>query len=199
MRKLILIGLILMIVPLALADESWNFHMDNGSFIVNASNLYNFKTCVYYTSQGLVCNSTGGSSNVTDTDTHWTIDNDCLENQSNILTFDETQLNNTIDARDTNTQLSEAQVDTYVSNNGYLTSETDPIYSAWDKSTGISITESQISDLQNYYLSSNPSNYITDGNTNWDNSYGFYNSESQLTALLDDNYHKTGENLVVGN
>lgn len=32
---------------------------------------------------------------------------------------------------------------------GYLTSytETDPVFSAWDKSTGISITESQISDL----------------------------------------------------
>ena len=28
--------------------------------------------------------------------------------------------------------------------------ETDPIYSAWDKSTGISITESQISDLKTY-------------------------------------------------
>ena len=29
-----------------------------------------------------------------------------------------------------------------------LQSETDPVYSAWDKSTGISITESQISDLE---------------------------------------------------
>ena len=29
----------------------------------------------------------------------------------------------------------------------YLTSESDPVYSGWDKSTGISITESQISDL----------------------------------------------------
>ncbi|MDA3815926.1 MAG: FISUMP domain-containing protein [Prolixibacteraceae bacterium] len=28
--------------------------------------------------------------------------------------------------------------------------ETDPVYTAWDKSTGISITESQISDLQSY-------------------------------------------------
>lgn len=28
--------------------------------------------------------------------------------------------------------------------------ETDPVYSAWDKSSGISITESQISDLQSY-------------------------------------------------
>ena len=35
---------------------------------------------------------------------------------------------------------------------GYLTSftESDPIYSAWDKSSGISITESQISDFGSY-------------------------------------------------
>lgn len=35
---------------------------------------------------------------------------------------------------------------------GYLTSftETDPVFTAWDKSTGITITESQISDLGNY-------------------------------------------------
>jgi len=35
-----------------------------------------------------------------------------------------------------------------------LQSETDPIYSAWDKSTGITITESQISDLKTYIQSS---------------------------------------------
>ena len=32
----------------------------------------------------------------------------------------------------------------------YLETETDPVYSAWDKSTGISITESQISDIDHY-------------------------------------------------
>jgi hypothetical protein len=57
---------------------------------------------------------------------------------------------------------------------GYLTSytETDPVYSAWDKSTGVSITESQISDL---------GSYITDGNTGWDNSYGFITASSTET------------------
>jgi|GEM_PF-4914248 len=37
-------------------------------------------------------------------------------------------------------------------NQNYLTSysETDPLYSAWNKSTGITIQEAQISDLQNY-------------------------------------------------
>lgn len=33
---------------------------------------------------------------------------------------------------------------------GYLDTETDPVFGAWDKSAGISITESQISDLGNY-------------------------------------------------
>ena len=32
----------------------------------------------------------------------------------------------------------------------FITTETDPLFNAWDKSTGISITESQISDLGNY-------------------------------------------------
>jgi hypothetical protein len=32
----------------------------------------------------------------------------------------------------------------------YLTQETDPLFSAWDKSEGIIITESQISDLKQY-------------------------------------------------
>jgi hypothetical protein len=35
-----------------------------------------------------------------------------------------------------------------------LQSETDPVFTAWDKSTGISITESQISDLKTYIQSS---------------------------------------------
>lgn len=39
----------------------------------------------------------------------------------------------------------------YQAAGSYLTEETDPVFTAWDKSTGISITESQISDLQAYY------------------------------------------------
>lgn len=38
--------------------------------------------------------------------------------------------------------------------------ETD--FNTWDKSTGISITESQISDLQDYYLASNPDGFISE-------------------------------------
>jgi uncharacterized protein (TIGR02145 family) len=37
----------------------------------------------------------------------------------------------------------------------FLTTESDPVFSAWDKSAGISITESQISDLQNYLTTEN--------------------------------------------
>jgi len=48
---------------------------------------------------------------------------------------------------DTDTHLSETEVDNMVADNGYLTTENDPDFTAWDKSTGISITEEQISDL----------------------------------------------------
>jgi hypothetical protein len=61
-------------------------------------------------------------------------------------------------------------VSTFTNDAGYLTSytETDPIYSAWDKSTGISITESQISDLQSYltsYTETDPTKKFIDGDT----------------------------------
>jgi uncharacterized protein (TIGR02145 family) len=39
--------------------------------------------------------------------------------------------------------------------------ESDPLFAAWDRSAGIEITESQVSDLKNYYLSSNPDGFIT--------------------------------------
>ncbi len=42
--------------------------------------------------------------------------------------------------------------ETEINEFGFLTVETDPVFLAWDKSTGISITESQISDLQAYLL-----------------------------------------------
>jgi hypothetical protein len=50
---------------------------------------------------------------------------------------------------------------------GYITgyTETDPIFTAWDKSTGISITESQISDLQNYLTSETNTTLALVGNT----------------------------------
>lgn len=43
---------------------------------------------------------------------------------------------------------------------GGSTTETDPIYSAWDKSTGITITESQISDLGTYLTTETDPNSV---------------------------------------
>ncbi len=67
---------------------------------------------------------------------------------------------------------------------GYLTSftETDPIYTAWDKSTGISITESQITDLDHFttadetdpVFGAHAANGITSTNiTNWDAAFSW--------------------------
>ncbi|MGF1586295.1 MAG: fibrobacter succinogenes major paralogous domain-containing protein [Bacteroidales bacterium] len=39
--------------------------------------------------------------------------------------------------------------------------ESDPLFADWDRSAGIMITESQVSDLQTYYLSTNPDGFIT--------------------------------------
>lgn len=53
--------------------------------------------------------------------------------------------------------------------NGYITNTVNTSYYLASNPAGY------VSDKVNtsYYLASNPSNYITDGNTNWDNNYGF--------------------------
>jgi len=57
--------------------------------------------------------------------------------------------------------------------------ETDPVFSAWDKSTGISITESQVSDLDHFTTADE-----TDPNFNaWDKSTGISITESQISDL----------------
>ena len=56
--------------------------------------------------------------------------------------------------------------------------ETDPLFSSWDRSEGISIEESQITDLQNYLL------VETDPEFNaWDRSEGILINEAQITDL----------------
>ncbi len=69
----------------------------------------------------------------------------------------------------------------------FLTSETDPIFSAWDKSTGISITESQISDLGSYIeTESDPlavlkATFTTDGGVLIGTGAGTYQEETGAT------------------
>ena len=56
--------------------------------------------------------------------------------------------------------------------------ETDPVFSAWDKSEGIEITESQISDLQEYLLEESDPLFSA-----WDKSTGIEITESQISDL----------------
>lgn len=65
-----------------------------------------------------------------------------------------------------------------VGGSGGIESETDPIYSAWDKSTGISITESQISDFGTYLTSFTETDPIYSA---WDKSTGISITESQIS------------------
>ncbi len=81
-----------------------------------------------------------------------------------------------------------------------LQSESDPIFSGWNKSTGISITESQVSDLQTYLtdLSGLNTDNLSEGATNkyfsgfteidpifsgWNKSTGISITESQVSDL----------------
>ncbi|MDY0143453.1 MAG: hypothetical protein RBR97_16325, partial [Bacteroidales bacterium] len=56
--------------------------------------------------------------------------------------------------------------------------ETDPVFIAWDKSTGISVTESQISDLGTYIETETDPVFIA-----WDKSTGISVTESQISDL----------------
>ena len=58
-------------------------------------------------------------------------------------------------------------------------SETDPVFSAWDRSSGISIVESQIEDL-NHFTNVNEADPVF---STWDKSTGISIMESQVTDL----------------
>jgi hypothetical protein len=64
---------------------------------------------------------------------------------------------------------------------GYLTSytETDPVFGAWDKTTGITITESQITDLD-HFTNSDETDPVFSA---WDKTTGIAIAESQITDL----------------
>ncbi|WP_346864335.1 hypothetical protein [uncultured Draconibacterium sp.] len=56
--------------------------------------------------------------------------------------------------------------------------ETDPTFTAWDKSTGISVTEGQISDLQAYLTAEVDPQFAS-----WDKATGIVITESQISDL----------------
>jgi len=71
---------------------------------------------------------------------------------------------------------------TFTISNGGVGIETDPIFTAWNKSTGISITESQISDLKPYLLSYIETDPVF---TAWDKSTGVSITKSQISDWSD--------------
>lgn len=100
---------------------------------------------------------------------------------------------------DDDTQLTEAEVDAFVANNGYLATETDPVFTSWDKSSGIVITESQISNLKNYLTqeadpqwNSVKEDYVMFADTSgWDKNAaddfdGMWDSIAMIPAELED-------------
>ncbi|MDD4848505.1 MAG: FISUMP domain-containing protein [Bacteroidales bacterium] len=62
--------------------------------------------------------------------------------------------------------------------NTKLSQEFDPQFNAWDKTSGITITESQISDLQNYLITEIDPAFIA-----WDKTTGIVITESQISDL----------------
>ena len=62
---------------------------------------------------------------------------------------------------------------------GYLTEETDPVFTAWDKETGIVISESQISDLDHFETGDETDPIFIA----WDKSTGISITESQISDL----------------
>ncbi len=60
-----------------------------------------------------------------------------------------------------------------------ITAESDPVFEAWDKSTGLSITESQISDLDHFTNAAETDQVFTA----WNKSTGISITESQISDL----------------
>ena len=87
------------------------------------------------------------------------------------------------------------------SDEGYISSETDPEFSVWDRSTGIQITESQIADLQDYLLTENDPDFNASAAsgiantdiTNWNEAYGWgdHSEGGYLTSEADPTYIAT--------
>lgn len=76
---------------------------------------------------------------------------------------------------------------------GYLTTETDPVFDAWDRSTGITITESQISDLNHFsgdYTDLTNTPDLADS-TNWNTAFGWgdHSTAGYLSTETDPEYN----------
>lgn len=118
-------------------------------------------------------------------------------------------INDSCDARDTDTDtdsyVNETIVDTWTSNNGYVSSSTLGTYanitfvsSSLSTYTNKTVLYSTLSTYSNKtYVDNQDSaqdacseitgcieNAITDGNTGWDNSYGFWNHIENITAFV---------------
>ena len=110
----------------------------------------------------------------------------------------------------TQQDLSSYATQTYVTTRGYLTTytETDPVFTAWDKSTGISITESQISDLQNYlttytetdpvFAASDAAGITSTDIANWGSAYSWGNHADAGYLTSTDSIVKVADSFGVG-
>jgi len=75
------------------------------------------------------------------------------------------------------------------------TDETDPVFNAWDKSTGIAITEAQITDLQNYLSEESDPNFnssvaggiTANDTTNWNSKLDSY---TEVDPVFDESVAK---------
>lgn len=70
----------------------------------------------------------------------------------------------------------DADLSKFVVAEAFGTTETDPVFSAWDKSSGISISESQISDFATYLISESDPVFSA-----WDKSTGITITENQIS------------------
>lgn len=94
-----------------------------------------------------------------------------IENQSiaSLIDVDLTGINNN------NVIKYNSELSKFVVAEAFGTTETDPVFSAWDKSSGIIITENQISNLQDYLTTETDPVFSA-----WDKSSGISISESQI-------------------
>jgi len=128
------------------------------------SSVFSESHTITTTSQGLINLNIGSKEDLSTID--WTLDEYFIEISINGIILSTTQLLSVPYALHSKT----------AENITGTISETDPIFNTWDKSSGINITEGQITDLQNYLTSETDPEFIA-----WDKSTGISITESQIT------------------